>query len=229
MIYCMSDIHGNYESYLTILRMIDLRDSDTLYILGDVIDRGYGGMNILLNMMEKTNIIPLLGNHDDLALRCLDALYRKPERTLQDMDDIDLWLRLGGTPTLQEFRRLSGNEQAAVIDYLKTFTLYKELTVGDNAFVLVHTGPSDFSPEKPLSSYDRDNLLWAKTDYEEVYYPDKYLVTGHTPTRSIRLLIDGVSNDTIFIRNHHIAIDCGSGFGGIVGAICLDTFEDFYA
>ncbi|MBR1533786.1 MAG: fructose-bisphosphatase class III, partial [Ruminococcus sp.] len=100
MIYCMSDIHGNYESYLTILRMIDLRDSDTLYILGDVIDRGYGGMNILLNMMEKTNIIPLLGNHDVLALRCLDALYRKPERTLQVMDDIDLWLRLGGTPTL---------------------------------------------------------------------------------------------------------------------------------
>ena len=86
-----------------------------------------------------------------------------------------------------------------------------------------------FLPEKPLSDYATDDFLWGKTDYETVYYPDKYLVTGHTPTREIRFMIDGNMADKIFIRNNHIALDCGSGIGGTFGMICLDTFEEWYA
>lgn len=229
MIYCMSDLHGNSLSYQTILRMIDFSDSDTLYILGDIVDRGYGGIKILLDMAEHPNIIPLLGNHEDLAYRALKLLYCKTAHDKTDLVQIDTWLRLGGIPTLQEFRTLKLDDKETIFRYLDTFALYKELTVGEKEFVLVHTGPGDFSPDKPLSAYPRDRLLWSKTDYEEVYFPDKYLVTGHTPTRDIRFLIDGYSNDKIFVRNNHIAIDCGSGFRGVLGAICLDSFEDFYA
>ena len=31
-----------------------------------------------------------------------------------------------------------------------------------------------------------------------------------------------------FIKNNHISIDCGSGYDGTVGCICVDTFEEFY-
>ncbi len=229
MIYCMSDIHGNLLSYQTMLRMIRFTENDTLYILGDIVDRGYGGMEILLDMMRRPNIVPILGNHDDMAYRALNELYHEPERFPQNPQETDTWLCLGGIPTLQEFQRLKNDDKEAILRYLASFSLYKEVTVGDRRFVLVHTGPGDFSPDKPLSAYSRDDLLWACTDYEEVYYPDKHLVTGHTPTRRIRLMIDGCSNDMIFIRDHHIAIDCGSGIGGLLGAICLDTFETFYA
>ena len=40
-IYCMSDIHGDYERYKRMLSEIDLMDSDLLFIIGDVVDSMY--------------------------------------------------------------------------------------------------------------------------------------------------------------------------------------------
>lgn len=40
MIYAMSDIHGCYEAYCALLEKIQFSDEDTLYIVGDAIDRG---------------------------------------------------------------------------------------------------------------------------------------------------------------------------------------------
>ena len=68
MIYVMSDIHGCYEKYIEMLKLINFNDNDTLYVLGDVCDRGNNPMKILLHMMEYDNIIPLYGNHDVDAL-----------------------------------------------------------------------------------------------------------------------------------------------------------------
>ena len=39
-IYAVSDIHGCYTQFQHLLDKISLTDSDELYILGDVIDRG---------------------------------------------------------------------------------------------------------------------------------------------------------------------------------------------
>ena len=39
MTYVMADIHGNLERFNSIMKQIRLKDDDTLYILGDVIDR----------------------------------------------------------------------------------------------------------------------------------------------------------------------------------------------
>ena len=39
MTYTVSDIHGCYDKYIKLLKKIDLGSDDTLYVLGDVIDR----------------------------------------------------------------------------------------------------------------------------------------------------------------------------------------------
>lgn len=39
MTYVMSDIHGDSERFERIMKQINLQSDDTLYILGDVIDR----------------------------------------------------------------------------------------------------------------------------------------------------------------------------------------------
>lgn len=39
MIYVMSDIHGQKRRFDSVMRQIGLRAEDTLYVLGDVIDR----------------------------------------------------------------------------------------------------------------------------------------------------------------------------------------------
>ena len=48
---------------------IELKDDDTIFVLGDVIDRGNNPIKILQDMMHRTSVVPLLGNHDYMALR----------------------------------------------------------------------------------------------------------------------------------------------------------------
>ena len=74
MIYAMSDIHGQYELFRNLMEQIPLGKDDTLYVLGDVVDRGPDSMNTLKYMMANPNIIPIMGNHELMALPCLKLL-----------------------------------------------------------------------------------------------------------------------------------------------------------
>ena len=87
MIYVCSDIHGHYDKYLAMLKAIGLRSSDTLWVLGDVIDRGPEGCRVLLDMMGRPNVIPILGNHEFTAAVCLPWLME--EVTDQSLDALD--------------------------------------------------------------------------------------------------------------------------------------------
>lgn len=234
MIYCIADLHGDYIRYDTILKMINFSDNDTLYVLGDVVDRGSDSCKILLDMMQRPNIIPILGNHEYMAMQTLKWLKNDiTEENLSKLSNdrltgLNEWLNVGGMTTLDEFRKLTKDEQEMVLEYLEEFSLYEEVSVGGKDFVLVHAGLDNFSPDKNLDDYQLHELIFNKPDYSKKYFEDKYLVTGHTPTRFIHEEINGYSRNIIFVNNNHIAIDCGCGHDGLLGAICLDTFEDFY-
>ena len=68
----MSDIHGRKDRFDDILKQIKLTKNDTLYILGDVIDRNPDGITILKYIMHKPNIKMLLGNHEYITPRLLE-------------------------------------------------------------------------------------------------------------------------------------------------------------
>ena len=55
MVYVLSDIHGNERRFHSILKQINLQPEDTLYILGDVIDRHPDGIRILRKIMAMPN------------------------------------------------------------------------------------------------------------------------------------------------------------------------------
>ena len=67
----MSDLHGCYDKYLQMLEKIKFNKDDTLYVLGDSIDRGDDGIKILLDMMKRPNVVPMLGNHEYMAYSVL--------------------------------------------------------------------------------------------------------------------------------------------------------------
>lgn len=69
MIYAVSDIHGDLAMYNHIVNM--LKGDDILYIVGDVIDRGSSGIAILKDIMKRTNVELLLGNHEWMLLQSL--------------------------------------------------------------------------------------------------------------------------------------------------------------
>ena len=56
MIYVVSDLHGCYDKYKALLDRLNLTENDSLYILGDIVDRGDGGMAILLDLAKRKNI-----------------------------------------------------------------------------------------------------------------------------------------------------------------------------
>lgn len=96
MIYVMSDIHGNLARFESVMKQIELRPTDTLYILGDVVDRYPDGIKILRRIMQMPNVKMLLGNHEHMMLNAVgDCLYAKPERYI-DNRPIRLWYRNGG-------------------------------------------------------------------------------------------------------------------------------------
>lgn len=43
MVYCMSDIHGDLEKFHSMLQLIRFSAKDTLFVIGDIIDRGPDG------------------------------------------------------------------------------------------------------------------------------------------------------------------------------------------
>ena len=53
MVYAVSDIHGCYDKYIDLLNKINFSPDDTLYVLGDVIDRGPDGFKIMLDMAQR--------------------------------------------------------------------------------------------------------------------------------------------------------------------------------
>lgn len=232
MIYVMSDLHGAYEKYLEMLEKINFSDDDTLYVIGDVIDRGQDSIKILQDMMNRYNVYPILGNHELMAITVLKQLMVQitsdnaetylTESIMQSYID---WTFNGGNTTLQEFQKLTNEQKYDIISYLEEFTPYETIDINDKTYILVHAGLNNFNPRKKLKSYSLYELTCIRPDYEKQYFKDSniFIVCGHTPTP----LISGKTE--IYHSHNNICIDCGATFKtGKLACLCLDTMEEFY-
>lgn len=224
MIYCISDLHGRYDLYLRMIRRIGLRNEDTLYLLGDCVDRGDGGTDVLLDVAERKNAILLMGNHDYLAASLLQWLNEPvPSEAMRSalVSFFRNWFSDGGKPTYDAFRKLPAEKQKIVLDTVRGAPYSAAVRIGEKEFHLSHTLPEY---EKWQKGVKNEDLIEGEPDYEIEYQKGRIFVTGHTPTS----LIDPDSAGRIWKKNGHIAIDCGAVFGGSLGCICLDTMEEFY-
>lgn len=225
MVYVMSDLHGCYEAYVKMLQKISFSKEDILYILGDVVDRGPNGMKILLDIARRENVILFRGNHDLQTGILLLNLYRlKDEKCPKELIEVYKgWLSDGGKITLEEFLMLSEEERETVLNVIRTSLISKEIEVNGKNFLLAHTVPDvDFICD--YEEWTEEDYTIGESDYDEIYFDDMYIITGHTPT----VYIERNSAGKIWQGNHHIAIDCGAVFDYTLGCLCLDTMEEFY-
>ncbi len=226
MTYAVSDFHGRYDLYLALLDKLRMDDDDTLYILGDYLDRGAEGHKIILDIMERGNVIPLIGNHDFTAVSVLSRLNRGV--TGEELDELrpllDAWFSDGGDVTYQALCALSREKRERIFSFVSDMKTYAEVEAGGKKFVLCHAGIKNYKEGLPLEAYDATDFLFTRTDYTKPLFKDKILVTGHTPTA----LIDGASRGRIFKSEGHIAVDCGAVFGLGLGCICLDNMREYY-
>lgn len=231
MIYVCSDIHGNYEKYIRIFETINFTDNDTIFILGDIVDRGNASIKILQDMMYRNNVIPILGNHEYMAKVVMEKCVNKIIEDNINIVDKNLtssiadWFINGGLTTFNEFKELSNSDKYAILNYIEEFLVYEEISVKGQDYILIHAGISNFDESKNMNEYYLDELLFERTDYSKTYFKDKILITGHTPVSQIQ---ENHNKNTIFKTNNHIAIDGGCGFGGKLIVYCLNNDETIY-
>lgn len=233
MIYVVSDIRGEYNKLIDLLDKIKLKETDTLYVLGDILDRGPHPIKTLRKLMNMPNVICMVGNHELMALICLEFLMKEiTDMSIEELDEEMLdnlvtWQVNGSKSTINEFNQLGVKAKQEVIEFIKDFVVYEEVSVNDKDYLLVHAGLGNYSPEKEIEDYSLHELLWMRADYDVQYFENTYVITGHTPTQTI----EGNSHPGyIYQQNNHIAIDCGAHYpGGRLAALCLDTGEEYYS
>lgn len=231
MIYVIGDIHGNKEKYNEMLAKIMPKDTDAVFVLGDVIDIGEDSIEILQDMMYRANIYPVLGEHEYMARKifpliadCKSTDEAMNKLSGEDKQAFEKWLTMKSEKTVCDFLSLSQEDKESIIDYLSEFQAYEEVEAAGKTFVLVHAGINGFDADKDLEEYSEEDFVFAETDYTKVYFKNKYLITGHKPTVAINQKFMG----KVYSKNGHIALDCGAAYGGKLAAICLDVLKLYY-
>lgn len=234
MIYVTSDLHGySLEKFKELLNCAGFNNSDYLFVLGDVIDRGPYGIDLLRWMTEQPNIELILGNHEAMLLACDFVFDAVTDSNLAKLDTekfelLDLWMKNGAAPTLSGLRKLmkeSPDVLEGILDYLRDAPLYDTVDIDGVEYIMVHSGLENFAPDKPLGSYSSEDLLWARPTLETTYYDDgRILVFGHTPTECI----DPQFNGRAIFLNGWICIDTGAATGNKPMLLRLDDMATFY-
>lgn len=232
MHYVISDIHGDMDKFSRIRDVIRFQEEDTIYVLGDVLDRGPFGLDILLEIMYTPNIVFVLGNHEKMFMDYFDVCMQGIEKGMIDKDlpvlwqmsysnefVCELWMSNGGRSTVENSRRYSLNQLKNIYNFLKKCPLMLDVEIGDRKYHLVHGKPSDTG--------DTETMLWGQIEKEDEFYKDSTVVFGHTPTAHYQ-------DDTpmcIWKAEDRIGVDCGCGWqksGGRLGCLCLETMDEYY-
>lgn len=231
MIYVIGDIHGDKEKFTSMMEKLSPTDNDTVFVLGDIINIGDSSIELLQDMMYRPNVYPVLGEHEYMAKKVFPLLAEfssadEAHEKLQGKNKelFEKWLKMKSEKTTEDFLSLDEEGKESIIDYLSEFEPFEEISAGGKSFVLCHAGINNFEEDKDLSEYDEEDFVFAKTDYSTIYFADRYLVTGHTPTA----VIDRSLTGKVYSKKRHLAIDCGCGYGGRLAAVCLDKLKVYY-
>lgn len=211
----MADIHGIYYAFNNMLRNINFSNEDTLYIIGDVIDRGPEPIKTLKRVIKTPNIKMLLGNHEDMMLQYCIGL---------DEYDKYLWYNNGGTTTHDQFERLSEREKREILEYIKQLPLKVEITVNNQKYVLAHANP--FGTTKEELIWDRVYPYQMTPDGDEIY------ICGHTPVVRYSRKKSRIAEIKKNIDGRTWLIDCGCAYGddkrARLACIRLEDGKEFY-
>ena len=218
--YVLSDIHGEADRFYAMLEKIQFFDTDYLYILGDVVDRGTDGIALLQKIMATPNMVMIFGNHEYMML---DYLAQDPDPVA-----IRRWNKNGNSPTLDAFHKMSAKEQRTILEYLRSLPAHLEIEVNGRQFYLVHGFPG-------LNTHDE---VWSRPIIDMPNpLPEYKIIIGHTPVNYLiqseeermKYMMDlEIQGDHLRIchTDGFIDIDCGCGHSYPIKALACIRLED---
>ena len=192
MRYAIGDIHGGSKTFRALLDTLSLKHSDSLYLMGDYVDRGNdskGVLDIILQLMDAGyDVRPIRGNHDDMMLRTFTGVH----------DDYSWhWIKCWGPLTLASF----GIEAIEHVParYLTLLDSLPTILMEDD-FIFVHAA-LDMSLDDPISQTPETEMLWGEImDEKPKNIGGRTLVTGHT-IRPLPLIEISMMSKRIYLDN----------------------------
>lgn len=221
--YVMADIHGRRKEFYQMLEEINFGAKDTLYILGDVLDRGPEGLALLLEIMDMKNVEMIIGNHEQMALEFFEG---------GDFhcDDATFWRVInGGEPTVREWFRLNKAQQGRIVAFLQKMEAHKVICVEGVKHCFVHGGLipiKGFTVEELIRQQEK-KLTWTRHAFygARAKFEDAVVVAGHTPTECIDPKFKGRIWGGMGAYADRILIDCGAE---TLGCLRLEDRAAFY-
>lgn len=235
--YVCSDIHGSMDRYLKLLDTIAFSDNDTLYVLGDVIDRNPDGIAILTDLLARKNAELFLGNHEWFLYRSM---------CVQGKDFIaDRWMKRiwcsrnnGGEPTARAFAALDEEGKRRILDAVWKSVLLKIVEVNGVRYHLSHSFTLKNRTKEEYrfcdaAADDAKDVVWKSVFREGEYHagfhelePELRYIVGHVP-------VQRVSGDYhIFRKNQVTDLDGGCAYsfleGSCLACLRLEDQEEFY-
>ena len=223
MTYVISDIHGRFDEFLKMLKKIDFKDTDTLYILGDAVDRGPGSIKCLQYIMKQPNMHMLIGNHEYMMLDVLSSPEIKFYRRC--------WHGNGGDITEYQYNELSNSEKKDIFEFIKNLPSNFDITVNGQRYILAHAYPQYKyygQPVPMINGYENETefIVWERGIPPEI--DDTIIIFGHTPVFHYS---DKNPCEIVSFDDTRINIDCGAAYpvhGGRLGCMRLDDNKEFY-
>lgn len=80
-IYIAGDVHGCSEEFLELIKLIDLKNTELLIMVGDIIRKGPDSAGALKIVRDNSNILSVLGNNE--------VKYLAGEKSVSGLDDRD--------------------------------------------------------------------------------------------------------------------------------------------
>ena len=175
--YVIGDIHGCIRTFRSLAEeKIRLNAGDSLYLLGDYIDRGPDSKAVIDYILDlrknKIDVIPLMGNHEFMLLA-----------SMKDREFFRLWMLNAGFTTLRDFgieEEQRGPEATFLIprpyrDFFRELFHFQEA----KGYFLTHAC-FEGRTENPLD--DTDSMIWRRTEsYNRDFLKGRVLIHGHTP------------------------------------------------
>lgn len=228
MTYFVSDIHGEYDLFLKLLDKVRFSDSDTMYVLGDIIDKGSSSIKLVDFIRHKPNIKAILGNHEFIFLKFYDGLMR----SAKSADDI--------AEVLQKLQEYFPNDKEILswetVDYIESLPFYIET----DDFICVHAGveTDENGIILPMKTQIPEVMVYSR-NFKEKSFPfaaeNKPVLFGHTPCsyengsrEFIKTPKEGVASPKILADYSKIRLDCGVFLTGVLGALRLEDMQEFY-
>jgi len=225
--WVIPDIHGNNETLRALIEeKIKPSRNDTIYFLGDYIDRGPDSKDVIDYIIEfqkdDYKIRTLRGNHEDYLLRTFDnENVRKNILGITYQNNLkNEWFKFGGKETLKSFGVSDVHDIPPMyIDWMRGLEYFIQL----DHFILVHAG-LNFNIDDPFA--DKESMLWIKGfKADPVKIGHRKIIHGHVPVSLDFIKMLKTSN-----KHNYIDLDNGiympqkTGFGNLV-ALDLTTME----